>query len=74
MTIEIIGKYEIDFEAEALPADAGWAAYVAVFGASDNPAHRKCIVERKRVAIESRFDSEEAALSAAREHAIAMLE
>jgi hypothetical protein len=74
MTIEIIGKYEIDFEAEALPADAGWAAYVSVFGASDNPAHRKCIIERKRVAIEARFDSEAAALAAAREQAVALLE
>ncbi|MBC7575102.1 MAG: hypothetical protein H7244_12310 [Herminiimonas sp.] len=74
MPIETIGKYEIDFEAEALPADAGWAAYAAVFGASDNPAHRKSIIARKRVALETAFTTEEAALAAAREHAIAMLD
>lgn len=74
MTTEQIGKYEIDYEAAELPDEGGWAAYVAVFGQSDNPAHRKCIVERKRVALESRFDSEDTALAAAREHAVALLE
>lgn len=73
MTTEQIGDYEIDFEAMLLPEDAGWAAYVAIFGASDNPAHRRSIFERKRVELESHFETEEAALAAARAHAVTLL-
>ncbi len=74
MTTEQFGNYEIECEAMPLPDGAGWGAYVAVFGASDNPAHRHGIIERKRVELESRFDTEEAALSAARAHAVTLLE
>lgn len=74
MGIEQVGKYEIEYEAEALPENAGWAAYVTVHGASDNPAHRKEIVARKRVALESAFATEDAALEEAHRHALAMLE
>lgn len=74
MAIEQIGKYEIEYEAEALPEAAGWAAYVAVYGASDNPAHRKEIMPRKRVALETAFSSAEAALDEAHRLALAMLE
>ncbi len=74
MAIEQIGKYEIEYEAEALPEAAGWAAYVAVYGESDNPAHRKEVVARKRVALESTFSSEEVALEEAHRLALAMLE
>ena len=74
MAIEQVGKYEIEYEAEALPETAGWAAYVAVYGESDNPAHRKEIVARKRVALESVFDSETAALDEAHRLALLMLE
>lgn len=74
MTIEQIGKYEIEYEATELPEQVGWAAYVAIFGESDNSAHRKCVVERKRVGLESSFSSEETALAAAREHAVGLLE
>ncbi len=74
MAIEQIGKYEIDYEAEALPEAAGWAAFVAVYGESDNPAHRKEIVARKRVAVETVFSTEAAALDEAHRQALAMLE
>lgn len=69
-----VGKYDIEFEAEALPDAAGWAAYVAVYGESDNPAHRREVVARKRVAVETRFDTEAAALEEAHRLALAMLE
>lgn len=74
MPTEQIGKYEVEYEASRLSEEGGWAAFVAVFGESDNPAHRKEIVARKRVALESSFDSEEAALAAARAAAGQMLE
>ena len=73
MPIELVGKYEIDFEAVRLAEDAGWAAYAAVFGASENPAHRNEIVPRKRVAVETVFETEEQALAAAHESALALL-
>lgn len=73
MPMEQVGKYEVEYEAGSLPDGAGWAAYVAVFGASDNPAHRKIIVARKRVALEEVFDSEAAALTAAQRIAGEML-
>lgn len=74
MAIEQIGKYEIDYEAEALPEEAGWAAYVAVYGESDNPAHRKEIIARKRVAVETAFASEADALDQAHKIALTLLE
>ncbi|MBC7413720.1 MAG: hypothetical protein H7327_02160 [Herminiimonas sp.] len=74
MPIEQIGKYEIEYESEALPDDAGWAAFVAVYGESENPAHRKEIVARKRVALEASFNNEAAALDEARRIARSMLE
>ena len=74
MAIEQVGKYEIEYEAEALPESAGWAAYVAVYGESDNPAHRKEIVARKRVALETVFSSEASALDEAHRLALALLE
>jgi hypothetical protein len=74
MPVEQVGKYEISYEAEALPESAGWAAYVAVFGASDNPAHRNVLVERKRVAVEHHFSVEQEALTAAHEAALQLLE
>ena len=73
MAIEQIGQYEIAFEAEALPQASGWAAYVAVYGESDNPAHRKVIVARKRVALEAAFASEAAALEEAHRQALLLL-
>ena len=74
MAIEQIGKYEIEFEAEALPDASGWAAYVTVHGESDNPARRKEIVARKRVALETVFASEAAAFEEAHRLALVMLE
>lgn len=74
MAIEQIGKYEIEYDVEALPEACGYAAYVAVYGESDNPAHRKVIVERKRVAVELAFANEAAALEEARRQALLMLE
>lgn len=74
MPTEQIGKYEIDFEASELPESAGWAAYVAVFGQSDNPAHRNDLVPRKRVGLDQKFETEAAALEAAHRIARTMLE
>ena len=66
MPTEQAGKYEIEFEAEALPDNAGWAAYVGIHGHSDNPAHMNSIVPRKRVAVEEVFADEASALATAR--------
>lgn len=73
MPTEQSGKYEIDYEASALPDNAGWAAYVAVFSQSENPAHRNSIVPRKRVAVEEMFADEASALAAAQRIGQAML-
>ena len=73
MPIEQVGKYEIEYEAESLPDDGGWVAYVAVFGASENPAHRNTILPRKRVDVTETFGTEEAALEAAHRIGLTML-
>lgn len=65
MPTEQAGKYEIEYEAVALPDGAGWAAYVAILAESDNPAHMKSVVARKRVAVEEIFADEASALAAA---------
>ena len=67
------GKYEIEYEASALPDNTGWAAYVAVFSESDNPAHRNSIMPRKRVAVEETFADEASALAAAQRIGQSML-
>lgn len=73
MPIEQVGKYEIEYEAAALPDDGGWAAYVAVFGASDNPAHRNSIMPRERVGVAETFKTEAEALEAALRIGLTML-
>ena len=65
MPTEQAGKYEIEYEAGVLPEDAGWAAYVAIFIPSENPAHRNNVVPRKRVAVDEVFADEASALAAA---------
>ncbi len=74
MPTEQCGKYEIEYEAGALADNAGWAAYVAIFSPSDNPAHRNSIVPRKRVAVEEVFADEASALEAAHRIGQAMLQ
>ena len=73
MAAEQAGKYEIEYEAVALPESAGWAAFVAVFGESENPAHRKEVIARKRVAVDQTFDTEEAALEEAHRLALELI-
>lgn len=73
MPTEHIGKYEIDYEAAALAEGAGWAAYVTIYGKSDNPAHRKEVVARQRVALNDVFGSDSEALAAAQRIAVQMV-
>ena len=73
MPTEQIGKFEIEYEAAALPDNAGWAAYVAIFSESDNPAHRNNVVPRERVAVGEVFADETSAVAAAQRIGQAML-
>lgn len=73
MPTEQVGKYEIEYEACPLPDDNGWAAYVTIFGHSDNPAHRNNIIPRQRVGLEQIFDNETTALETAHQIGMTML-
>ena len=73
MPTEQIGDYEIELTGERLTDVDGWAAFVSVYGPSTNPMHRNALVPHQRVAVEQVFETEEAALAAARVAALAML-
>lgn len=61
MPIETIDEFEIEYEAQHLPDDEGWAAYVTIYGPSSNPMHRNGIYPTHRVATDVFFPSEQAA-------------
>jgi hypothetical protein len=71
---EQLGEYEIDYSAVRMTDVDGWAAHVAIYGASANPMHRNSIVPGQRVAVQQVFATEGEAEAEAHRAALAMLE
>ncbi|MET3130002.1 hypothetical protein AAKU55_000243 [Oxalobacteraceae bacterium GrIS 1.11] len=74
MPSEQIGEYELEYSGVRLPAGAGWAAHLAIFGPSPNPMHRNSIFPEQRVCVAAVFPNEEAAEAEAYKVALTMLE
>lgn len=73
MPLEIIGKYEIEYEGGRLPASNGWGAYVTVYGPSPNPMHRNMIFPRRHVSLQTIFPTEQLAEAEAYRVALELL-
>lgn len=70
MPTEYIGEYLVEYSGEPLRISKGWAAYLAIYDVSRNPAFRASLLPKHRVCVETVFNSEEAAAERAREVAI----
>ena len=61
----LIGAFNVDYTAVALPDAAGWAAHLAISGPSSNPMHRHIVFPEQRVAADRIFPTREEAERAA---------
>ena len=73
MPPETHGDYEIDYQGQFLADVDGWAAFVTVYGPSDNPMHRNIVIPAQRVSVQQVFASEEQAAAEALRVARSML-
>ena len=73
MPTETHGDYEIDYQGQFLADVDGWAAFVTVYGPSDNPMHRNIVIPAQRVSVQQVFASEEQAAAEALRVARSML-
>ena len=73
MPTEYIGEYLVEYSGEPLRFGEGWAAYLAIYDVSRNPAFRASIIPRQRVCLEMVFVTQEDAAERAREVAIAKI-
>jgi hypothetical protein len=73
MPTEYIGEYLVEYGGEPLCLGKGWAAYLAIYDVSRNPAFRVSLFARRRVCLEMEFGTEEAAAERAREVAVAKI-
>lgn len=73
MPSEYIGDYLVEYTGEPLCIGKGWAAYLTIYAASPNPAHRTSILPKRRVCLDTVFLTQEAAAERARELAIAKI-
>ena len=73
MPSTLIGIYDIDYSAVALPNEAGWAAHVTIHGPSSNPMHRNTVFPEQRVLLEQNFATRQEAERAALRIATEML-
>lgn len=73
MPTETHGDYEIDYQGQFLADVEAWAAFVTVYGPSDNPMHRNIVIPAQRVSVEQVFASEEEAAAEALQVARGML-
>lgn len=73
MPTETHGDYEIDYGGQFLADVEGWAAFITVYGPSDNPMHRNIVIPAQRVSVEQVFASEEQAATEALRVARTML-
>jgi hypothetical protein len=77
MHTERLGHYEVELSARQLIHNGGWAAFAAIHTLADDPAtapdDADAVFPEQRVADETVFASEAAAIAGAREAALAML-
>ena len=73
MPTETHGDYEIDYQGQFLADVDGWAAFITVYGPSDNPMHRAIVLPAQRVSVEQVFASEQEAEAEALRVALTML-
>lgn len=67
MPTEYIGDYLVEYSGEPLRFSKGWAAYLAIYDVTRNPAFRASIFPKHRVCLDTVFLTEEAATERARE-------
>ncbi|HZW21077.1 hypothetical protein [Noviherbaspirillum sp.] len=70
MPTETIGDYLVEYSGEPLRIGNGWAAYLAIYDLTRNPAFRASLIPKHRVCLETVFNTEEAAAERAREVAL----
>ncbi|MCG5073908.1 hypothetical protein [Paraburkholderia tagetis] len=79
MHTERLGHYEVELSARQFIHNGGWAAFAAIHdphgehGEHDGHAERAAVVPEQRVADETVFASEAAAIAGARQAALVML-
>jgi hypothetical protein len=73
MPTEYIGEYLVEYGGEPLCLGKGWAAYLAIYDVSRNPAFRVSLFPKRRVCLDIEFGTEEAAAERAREVAVAKI-
>lgn len=73
MPTEYIGGYLVEYTGEPLRIGKGWAAFLAIYDVSRNPAFRASIFPKHRVSLDTVFLSQEEAAERAREVAIAKI-
>ena len=73
MPTEYIGEYLVEYGGEPLRIGKGWAAYLAIYDVTRNPAFRAAILPKHRVCLDTEFITEEAAAERAREVAVAKI-
>jgi hypothetical protein len=72
--IETIGKYQVHLLGREVSGDGKWAPYLKIEKFDDDAQDFKCIIEKRRVAGEDVFVSEEEAENVAREFANMFIE
>ena len=73
MPTETHGDYEIDYQGQYLADVDAWAAFITVYGPSDNPMHRNIVIAAQRVSVEQVYASEDEAAAEALRVARTML-
>ena len=73
MPTEYIGEYLVEYGGEPLSLGKGWAAYIAVYDVTRNPAFHAALLPRQRVSLDTVFLTEEAAAEHARDVAVAKI-
>lgn len=56
-----IGDHDIEYEAVQVAGTEQWAAYLAIYGPSNNPMHRNNIFPHQHVCVNETFMSREEA-------------
>ncbi|HWU97098.1 MAG TPA: hypothetical protein VN114_01175 [Oxalicibacterium sp.] len=56
-----IGDHDIEYEAVQVAGTKQWAAYLAIYGPSNNPMHRNNIFPHQHVCVNETFMSREEA-------------
>lgn len=75
MHVEVLGRYRLELSAMQLIDNGGWTAYAAIRTVEDEcPQAQVSLLPYQRVVDDAIFESETAALAAARRVAMALLQ